>query len=139
MKKTLIALLLMLSTSAFTQKIDATSNCEVIYNVIRDTAFQIDKNEILEKIEINLDNKTVEMFKMSQDSQWVSVYGIMKIKDSTINFKRRNGGFVEVFCPDTKKTLVIWLNSRDNKFELYKYWKNESLVYYKECLTVNFK
>lgn len=140
MKNTLFVLFLMLSTTLFSQKIETNSSCEVTYKVIRDSAFQIEQNDISERFEIDLKKKTVEIFHMDPYGDWNSTFGVMKIKDSTMNFKKRKGGFVEVFCPDTKKTLVIWVNSHDdNKFELYTYWKNEYLVYFKDNLTVNIK
>lgn len=140
MKNTLFVLFLMFSTSLFSQKIKTNSSCEVTYKVIGDSAVQIKQNDISERFEIDLNKKTVEIFHMDPYGDWNSTFGVMKIKDSTINFKKRKGGFVEVFCPDTKKTLVVWLNSYDDgKFELYTYWKNESLVYFKNNLIVSFE
>ena len=141
MKKTLFLLFLTLSTTLFSQKIEINSSCEVTYKVVDDTlAILTEHNDISEKFFIDLDKKTFEVFHLDPDGNWNSKFGNLKINDYTMNFKRRNGGFIEVFCPDVNKTLVVWVEKFEgNKYQVYTYWKNENLFFDKQNLIVNFK
>jgi hypothetical protein len=141
MKKTLFLLFLILSTTLFSQKIEINSSCEVTYKVVDDTlGVMVEQNDVSQKFFIDLDKKNIEMFYLASDGNWVRTYHNTKIKDFTINFKKRNGGFIEVFCPDVNKTLVVWMvKFEDNKYQLYTYWKNENLFFDKQNLIVNFK
>jgi hypothetical protein len=141
MKNTFFLLFLTLSTTLFSQKIEINSSCEVTYKVVEDTlGIMVEQNDISEKFLIDLDKKTFEVFHLDPYGEWNSTFGNLKINDSTINFKRRNGGFIEVFCPNVNKTLVVWVvKFEGNKYLLYTYWKNENLFFNKENLVVNIK
>jgi hypothetical protein len=141
MKNTFFLLFLTLSTTLFSQKIEINSSCEVTYKVVDDTlAIVTEQNDISQKFLFDLDKKNIEMFYLAPDGNWVRTYYNTKIKDFTINFKKRNGGFIEVFCPDVDKILVVWLvKFEDDKYQLYTYWKNENLFFNNENLIVNFK